>query len=234
MKNRKRDYFVSCIVAAGGSSRRMGNGINKLFLEIGNIPVIARTLIALENSEYIDEVIVSAKEEDIVIIGDIAKMYKIRKLKSIVKGGNERSDSVKSAICEISPCCDIVAVHDGARPFVSEKVISETVMAAYKYGCAACGVRPKCTLKKEDENGFISDTVDRNMVYEIQTPQVFSKDLFFKAYEADDTILHIATDDCTLIERLGEKIKITQGSYRNIKITTTEDIVIGEALIEGE
>ena len=233
-KKLKRDYFVSCIVAAGGSGRRMGADVNKLFLEIGGVPVIARTLLALQNSEFVDEIIVAAKEEDMLDISDIAADFAIDKLKTIVKGGAVRAESVKAAISELSEECDLVAVHDGARPLVDENTISEAVSAGFAFGAAACGVRPKSTIKREDENGFVAETVDRSVLFEIQTPQVFSKELFLNAYDAENEVLHAATDDCALVERLGAKIKITRGSYRNIKITTVEDIAIAEGLLSDE
>lgn len=230
-KTKKRDYFVSCIIAAGGKSRRMGEGVNKLFLDLGGIPVLARTLLAFEKSDIIDEIIVSCGESDILKVREMAEYYGINKLKSIVKGGEERAESIKNAILEISENCDIVAVHDGARPLVDEEIILKAVLSCREYGAAASGVRPKSTLKREDENGFIEETIDRSKTIEIQTPQVFSKELFVKAYDADDTILKNVTDDCALVERLGVKIKITEGSYKNIKITTKEDILVAECLL---
>lgn len=233
-KKQKRDYFVSCIVAAAGESRRMGENVNKLFLEIGGAPVIAHTLLALQNSGFIDEIIVAAKEEDMLDISDIAADFEIDKLKAIVKGGAVRAESVKAAIAELSEDCDLIAVHDGARPLVDEETIAEAVSAGFAFGAAACGVRPKATIKREDENGFIAETVDRSELFEIQTPQVFSKALFLNAYDADEDALRAVTDDCALVEKLGTKIKITPGSYRNIKITTVEDIAVAEGLLSSE
>ncbi len=230
----KRNGFVSCIVPAGGSGERMGTKTNKLFLEIAGVPVIAHTLLALQRSDVIDEIIVSAKEDLILAIKDVADAFSITKLKTVVKGGATRAESVKAALCELDERTEYVSVHDGARPFVSVKVIKEVVSSAKMYGAAACGVRPKNTLKRENAEGFISETVDRSVLYEIQTPQVFSKELFFKAYDADASVLKDATDDCMLAEGVGAKVKITEGSYRNIKITTIEDIKIAEALLDGE
>lgn len=233
-KKIKRDCFVSCIVAAGGESRRMGEHVNKLFSEIGGVPVIAHTLRALQNSSFIDEIIVAAKEADLLAVSDIAAEFEIHKLKAVVKGGAVRAESVKAAVAEISTECDMVAVHDAARPLVDETVIAETVSAAVTFGAAVCGVRPKSTLKREAANGFVAETVNRDEVFEIQTPQVFSKQLFFDAYDAESDILCTVTDDCALAERLGAKIKITEGSYRNIKITTPEDLLIAECLLNSK
>lgn len=220
--------FVSCIVAAGGSGSRMGANKNKLLLEIDGVPVLCHTLMTLQNSDSVAEIIISAREEDIVEIARLADKFSIQKLKTIVKGGKSRAESVLSAVKELSDECTIVMVHDGARPFVTNEIISSTINGAKKYGAAACGVKPKCTLKSV-ENGFISETVDREKTVEIQTPQVFSKELFMKMYS--ENIIADATDDCVLAERCGAKIFITDGSYKNIKITTPEDMEIAEIFI---
>lgn len=220
--------FVSCIVAAGGSGSRMGANKNKLLLEIDGVPVLCHTLMTLQNSDSVAEIIISAREEDIVEIARLADKFSIQKLKTIVKGGKSRAESVLSAVKELSDECTIVMVHDGARPFVTNEIISSTINGAKKHGAAACGVKPKCTLKSV-ENGFISETVDREKTVEIQTPQVFSKELFMKMYS--ENIIADATDDCVLAERCGAKIFITDGSYKNIKITTPEDMEIAEIFI---
>lgn len=230
-KTKKHSSFVTCIIAAGGSGTRMNTDRNKLLLPLCETPVIAHTLIRLQSSEYIDEIIISAREEDILEISDIATVFEITKLKSIVRGGKTRAESILSAISEISENAEFVAVHDGARPVVSEEIIKNTVIAAEEFGAAACGVKPKCTLKRDDGKGFIGETVDRNVVFEIQTPQVFKKELFLRAYEVDNDILKNATDDCSLVEHIGAKIKICDGEYSNIKITTPEDILIAEAIL---
>lgn len=231
--SKNRQSYVTCIVAAGGSGTRMGADINKLFLKICGVPVIAHTLLALEKSAYIDEIVLSAREEDMMELQDIVKSYSITKATAIVRGGAYRSASVKAAMGVISEQTDFVAVHDGARPLVEEEVIGKVVEAAENMGAAATGVRPKCTLKKADVNGIIQETVDRSVVFEIQTPQVFDKALLMRAYDTDETTLKAATDDCSLVERLGADIQVTEGSYRNIKITTSEDILIAESLLEG-
>ncbi len=230
-KTKKCRSFTTCIVAAGGSGTRMGREMNKLLLPLCDIPVIAHTLLKLQKSEYIDEIIISAREEDMLSIGDIASVFEISKLKAIVRGGKTRAESILSAICEISEDAELIAVHDGARPLILEETIKNTVLSAEEFGASACGVKPKCTLKRDDGNGFIGETVDRSTVYEIQTPQVFRKDLFLRAYDADSGVLEKATDDCSLVERLGVKIKICEGEYSNIKITTPEDILIAEAIL---
>ncbi len=222
--------FVSCIVAAGGSGSRMGAEKNKLLLELDGAPVIAYTLQKIEKNETVSEIIISAREEDIIEISNIAKEFGITKLKSIVKGGNTRAESVLSALGELSDECKFVMVHDGARPFVTSEILTETVNAAKKHGAAACGVKPKCTLKAIDE-GFVAGTHDREKTVEIQTPQVFSKELFKKMYSVEKEILEKSTDDCILAEKCGADIYVVEGSYKNIKITTPEDMEIAEIFL---
>lgn len=221
---------ITCIVAAGGSGTRMGAQINKLFLEIADIPVIAHTLLALEKNRKIDEIIISAREEDIIFLSEIVNTFAVSKVKTIVKGGATRGASVLAASKEISEDTDFVMVHDGARPLISDEIISRTVDTAVSFGAAACGVKPKCTLKAI-ESGIISGTVDREKTVEIQTPQVFSKELFNKMYSLESDIIESATDDCVLAEKCGAAIGFCEGSYSNIKVTTPEDIQIAESLL---
>lgn len=221
---------VTCIVAAGGSGTRMGSSVNKLFLKIADIPVIVHTLKALENCKEIDEIIISAKEDEIIKISEMVSGYSLTKVKTIVKGGKTRGESVMSASREVSEDTEIVMIHDGARPLVSDKILKETIKSAEDFGAAACGVKPKCTLKSVD-SGFIKDTIDREKTVEIQTPQVFKKELFDKIYSQSIDVINSATDDCILAEITGTKIAVTEGSYKNIKITTPEDIEIAELLL---
>lgn len=223
--------FVSCIVAAGGSGTRMGASVNKLFLEVNDVPVIAHTLSALAKSEVVSEIIIAAREEEIIYISELVSVFGITKVKAIVKGGATRAESVFSASKEVSPECDLVMIHDGARPFVTDAILMETAKKAEKFGAAACGVKPKCTLKSIDDKGFITDTVNRERTIEIQTPQVFKKELFDKMYALDIEILKSATDDCVLAEKCGAEIFVTEGSYKNIKITTPEDMEIAELFL---
>ena len=160
----------------------------------------------------------------------IIMMFLISKVKKIVKGGATRGESVLSAKAEISADAEIVMIHDGARPFVSDEIINNTVDAAKIHSAAACGVKPKCTLKAT-ENGFIKDTINRDTTVEIQTPQVFKKEVFDKMYSFDTETIKSATDDCILAEKAGAKIFITEGSYKNIKITTPEDLEVAESFL---
>ncbi len=224
---------VTCIVAAGGSGTRMGVSTNKLFLKINDVPVIVHTLAALNDCDAIDEIIISAKEDEIFHISELVSIFSISKVKTIVKGGKTRGESVLSAAREVSADADFVMIHDGARPLVSDEVLITTVNSAEQYGAAACGVKPKCTLKSVD-SGFIKGTIDREKTVEIQTPQVFKKELFDKMYSHDLETISKATDDCILAELSGAEIFVTEGSYENIKITTPKDLEIAEMLLDKE
>ncbi len=228
----KQPCFVSCIVAAGGSGSRMGAEKNKLFLEINGVPVIARTLLQLESCAVISEIVLSAREEDMAELREIIEAYGITKVSAVVRGGAHRAASVKHALAATAESADLIAVHDGARPLITEEEIARTVEEAKISGAAAIGVRPKCTLKRANNDGVITETVDRSEIYEIQTPQIFSKELLWKAYRVDEEILQSATDDCSLVERLGVPIRVAEGTYRNIKVTTPEDIRIAACLLE--
>ncbi|MBE7027986.1 MAG: 2-C-methyl-D-erythritol 4-phosphate cytidylyltransferase [Ruminococcaceae bacterium] len=229
----KRDYYVSCILAAGGSGTRMGAEVNKIFLDVLGVPVIARTLSVLNNSDFIDEIIIVTKEHDLAGCHDIVREFNINKVKTITVGGSTRQESVRNGLFEVSGNADIVMVHDAARPLVTPYHLEEVIFTAKEYGAAALGVPEKNTLKQIDSDGFIVQTVDRSMVYAIHTPQVFAKELIEKMYKYADETSISATDDCMLAEVMGVKIKMIEDSYENIKITTPDDLVIAERILEN-
>lgn len=224
--------FVSCIIAAGGKGSRMGADVNKIFLEFGGKPVLAHTLLAFEHCSAISEIIIVAAECDMLGCGDIARDFGITKLKTITKGGEFRQDSVRNGLLEVSPGADVVLIHDAARPLVTESVITGVIDGVLKNRAAATGVQCKNTLKVADEQGFIMDTPDRSHLFEIQTPQGFEPDLILRAHEDAKASSVIATDDCFLVERLGVSVKITEGDYKNIKITTPEDLPLAELFMQ--
>ena len=231
-KKIKRNYFVSCVVAAGGKGSRMGADINKIFLDISGIPVLARTLSVLNSCEYIDEIIIVTAEYDLPGCNDIVREFNINKVKTITTGGATRQESVRNGIREVSEDADIVMIHDAARPLVTPHHLEEVILSAKEFGATALGVPEKNTLKQIDSDGFITKTLDRSKIYAIHTPQVFSKEIIDRMYKNDET-LATATDDCMLAEMLGVKIKMIDDSYENIKITTRDDLVIAEQILEN-
>ena len=225
----KAKPFVTAVIVAAGNSTRMG-GVNKQFLLIDGVPVLIRTLLTFSQSDMIDEIIVAAREEDIPKMFAMIKEYKVLKVTDIVKGGKTRQESVFNAIRRSSPFSEYFAIHDGARPLVTEKIIEDTVSEAFSTGAAATGVRVKDTVKVVNENGFITATPDRNYLWAVHTPQVFERRLYLSAI---DNVLNseMFTDDCKLLEEYGAEVKMVEGSYENIKITTPEDTDIAQAIL---
>lgn len=221
---------TSAIIVCAGNSTRM-NGINKQFLTIKGIPVAAYSMMAFEKCESIEEIIISAKEDDIEKFMEIAEKYSVTKLSAVVKGGSTRQESVLNAIRKVSDKTKLIAVHDGARPLANPEFIEKTIADARVFGGAALGVPVKDTIKVVSDN-LIVDTPHRPSLYITQTPQVFKKSVY---YEGMDFALEHGldfTDDCQLAEAVGIKVYMTSGDYKNIKITTPEDIRIAEALME--
>lgn len=218
--------MISAIIAAGGKGTRMKAGKNKVFMEIGGRTILERTVSAFEENENIDEIIIVTAEKE--LCRKMCLKNDFKKVSKICGGGKERRDSVYNGIKAADG--DIAVIHDGARCLISQEEIDAVIADCKKFGAAALGVKVKDSLKKADENGFISSTLDRDTIYQIQTPQVFERETIKNAHEKIKE--GVFTDDCAIAERLGVKIKITLGSYENIKITTPEDIAIAEEILK--
>ncbi|MEF9984214.1 MAG: 2-C-methyl-D-erythritol 4-phosphate cytidylyltransferase [Oscillospiraceae bacterium] len=220
---------VSAIIVAAGKSSRM-LGIDKQLARLGGIPSVVHTLEAFERCELIDEIVLVCREENIPELNRIVNYYKIAKVRTIVSGGETRQQSVFAGIREIDSQTDYYCIHDGARPLVSQKIIMSAIEGAFKYQAAAAGVLVKDTIKIGTD-GFISDTPNRDSLYAIQTPQIFSAELYNKAVKFAINENKNYTDDCQLIEAIGEKVYISTGAYYNIKLTTPDDMPVAEALL---
>lgn len=222
--------FCSAVVVAAGNSTRM-NGINKQTLLVDGVPVLIMTLKALEGCGAVNEIVIAAREQDIPDFYSLVKEYEITKVKTITVGGDTRQKSVKNAVEKVSGESEYLIIHDGARPFVSEEIILNTLSAAEQFGSAAAGVPSKDTVKVVNERGEIVSTPERSTLRLVQTPQIFKKELYIKALNSVEGAEQF-TDDCKLIEAYGGTVVITEGSYDNIKITTPEDIILAQAIIE--
>mgnify|MGYP001304007195 CR=1 FL=1 len=230
-RRKKTDLPAVCaVIVAAGSSRRMG-GENKLLLEIDGVPVLARTLSAFQKCAAIRDIVL--REQDIMPYTELAKAFSIDKLCTVTRGGETRTESVLAGITAAPENAVLVAVHDGARPLVSEAVITEAVTTAAEYGAAAPVVPVKDSIKRIDDGNIAAD-VARNTLAAVQTPQVFRKDLLRRALTSAAERGYSFTDDCAAVESLGTIVKATHGSYQNIKITTPEDILVAEALLTRE
>ena len=229
-KENKADHpFCSVIVAAAGSSRRM-EGQNKLMLPLDGIPVLARTLLALDGSRLIDEIVVAVREEDLLPPGDLCRLYGVTKPVKIVRGGESRLDSVLAAAMECREDAAFLAVHDGARPLADPELIDRVVALAHRTNAAALAVPVKDTIKVV-RDGRVESTPDRALLRAVQTPQVFDAQLLRAALQSAQTLGAEITDDCSAVERLGKEVHLTEGDYENIKITTPEDMLLACELL---
>ena len=216
---------VAAVILAAGSSRRMGGNVNKIFSVIDGMSVIARAVSAFEEAEIIDKIFLVSSEQSMQALREEMLFYKFKKTDSILLGGDSRTLSVKNAVDYINGF-DYVAIHDGARPLVTPQIIEDTVLAAFETGAAIVGVKAVDTIKTE-EASMVKQTLDRNFVWQIQTPQVFGMDILKKMYENPDE----TTDDSCLAEKLGIKVALSPGSRENIKITTTLDLHLAQAIL---
>lgn len=222
--------MISAIVLAGGRSKRMNYHKSKQFIEIKGKPVLVYTLEKFIYNKSIDEVILVLPEDEVDYCKkEVLQRYSL-KVDRIVIGGKERQDSVFNAL-EAMEKADIVLIHDGARPFINEKIIEEGIKYANIYGAAAPGVTPKDTIKVKNEDNISVDTPDRNMLVAVQTPQCFKYDEIYQCHRKIKEENAIVTDDTSVVERYGHKVYLYEGDYTNIKITTPEDLILAERLI---
>lgn len=232
--NRGLKGYNSVIIPAAGQGKRMGTSIKKQYLKIGNKPIIAHTLEKFIQSKWIHEIIVVIAEEDRGYMNnEILNKYNFNKQIKLVIGGKERQESVYNGLINISNKTEVVLIHDGARPFISEEEIQKVIEGVWTYGACIVGVRVKDTIKMIDKEGYIMDTPDRSKLWSIQTPQGFKKEIILKAHKKAKEDKYLGTDDGVLVERLGYRVKIIEGKYENIKITTTDDLLIGETIVKS-
>lgn len=220
------------IIVAAGKSTRMG-GINKQFLSLLGIPVIARTLMAFENCKSISKIILVTSKENVADMQIICKKYLISKLTDIVIGGKNRHESVVKGIERLDKSDLNVLIHDGARPLVDGNIISEVADALKLYDASLCVNKINDTVKKVGSDGRVIATVNRDMLYVAQTPQGVNVEKYKKALEKFENANEF-TDDASVMEKAGYSVKAIIGSAKNIKITTPEDIIIAEGILKGE
>lgn len=223
-------YRVAAIVPAAGSGNRLRAGEKKPFVLLAGKPLITYALKALDSSKYIDKIYVAVDPGSIGRLKSILHKYRISKVVKVVAGGKTRSGSVKNCFDLVDPLCDIVLIHDGARPFPGNSDIMNSVLLAGKFGGCVTAIPMTDTVKFAGKDLFVKKTIDRNFLWRAQTPQAFRYGILKKAL---NTVVNISnvTDDASVLERLGGKVKILEGSPRNIKITTKEDLKIAKSLI---
>ncbi len=225
--------MVTVIFPAAGASRRMGCGKNKIFLEIAGEPVLIRTLKIFSQVERVKKLIVVVGADEVEIVEELLKSTPNLKSWQVTIGGSERQYSIANGLKFVPATSEIILVHDAARPLVSVQTIDAVIDAAEKFGGAIAAVPEKNTIKVIDAEGFVKNTPPRSNLVEVQTPQGFRREILFRAYSQAETDNFLGTDDASLVERIGAQIKVIRSDYRNIKITTPEDIDIAESFLRS-
>ena len=248
-ENLMEKIFCTAIVLAAGSGKRMGTKIAKQYLEIEGKPLLYYTLLAFERSPLIDRIVLTVGNEEQISYcqENILRPYGLRKVAAVIVGGKERYDSVWMGLQAIKERLPkeagdgIVFIHDGARPLVSEDILERCFIDAQKYDACVAAVPVKDTIKIADENGFAKTTPRRDLVWQVQTPQTFSFGLIYDGYaqlaKQKDSLVEKGikiTDDAMVVETFTNcKVKLTEGSYRNLKVTTPEDLPLAEKYLQG-
>lgn len=219
------------VLPAAGSGKRMKANKNKLLLELFDKPIFIYTLEVFQRDPNCESIWLAVKEDEQSLMERLAAEYGITKVRGFASGGAERQDSVRACL-EMIPACDVVLVHDAARPFIDAEVISRLAEEAADSGAAIAGVRVKDTIKKA-ESGVITETVERENLWIIQTPQAFQYSLIQEAAAAASAAGFLGTDEAMLVERLGHPVKIIESNYENVKMTTPDDLIYGKAILES-
>ena len=225
----------TAIVLAAGQGKRMHSKVQKQFLEIQGYPVLYYSLRCFQESPLIQDIILVTGEESISYCKEeIVQKYGFTKVSAVIPGGKERYDSVYAGLCECKDC-EYVLIHDGARPFVTEEILKRGLQKVKETGACVIGMPSKDTVKLSDEEGYVKETPNRKCVWTIQTPQIFSYSLIREAHDSiRQKDMSKITDDAMVAEHeTGVKIRFSEGSYRNIKITTPDDFYTMRALLDA-
>ncbi len=221
---------LEAIVVSAGKGERLRSSISKPFVKIKEKPILYYTLKMLTEYPLIKNIILVIKRDDMRRVKRLIATKGFKRIKKVIVGGKTRRLSVEKGLQVIAPDTDFVLIHDVVRPFVNQSILERVIFGAERFGAAVCGVPLKSTLKRLNNKKFIEETLDRRKIWEIQTPQVFRKDIILAAYRKfkDKDF----TDDSSLVEKLGVKVKVVKGDYFNIKITTPEDLIFAEAVLK--
>lgn len=223
---------VAAIIVAGGSGKRMGMDIKKQFIELDGKATLARTIEVFNKCKIIDDIIlVVGKEDKEKVKTEIVDRFGYNKVRKIVEGGTERQDSVYNGLVSVGDDVEYVMIHDGARPFIREEILQKALSMTKEKQATVVAVPVKDTIKIVNEALEVEATPNRSTLWSIQTPQSFKKDLLVKAYAYAKEKGLIVTDDSMLVEAYGKKVYIVEGDYNNIKITTPEDLVLGQGIL---
>lgn len=225
----KSGVKVVAIVASAGRGRRLNRKIAKPLVVLDGKPILIHTLKNLSKSGLIQEIVVVVNRSYLAAFKKKIKQFGLSKVKNIVAGGATRGKSVFNGLKAMNRDCDLVLIHDAVRPFIKEEFIKELINQARKFGAAILAVPAKATIKRiEPKRLEVVATLNRSFLWEVQTPQVFKKDLILSAYKKLRSLSF--TDDAALVERLGHRVKVVKGGYENIKITTPGDLELAKII----
>ena len=224
---------ADAVIVSAGKGHRFMEGKMKQFHFLAGKPILAHTLDKFETCPLIHSILLVVGQEDMdFCLKEVIEKYKFRKVSQIVPGGKRRQESVKNGIDALPKDTDIVAIHDGVRPFVTKAMIEDSIHSAVRYGAVVLAMPVKDTIKMANPDGTVLKTLDRESLWQVQTPQTFQINIIKEAYYRATEDGSMGTDDASLVERLGVKIHILPGSYTNIKITTPEDLLLANLFIK--
>ncbi|MDP2906263.1 MAG: 2-C-methyl-D-erythritol 4-phosphate cytidylyltransferase [Candidatus Omnitrophota bacterium] len=221
--------IVTAIVVAAGSGKRLGSKVHKPLVKVAGLPLVIHCLKALDAYDGIKDIVLVVNAANRAALLSAVKHYRISKVSSVVLGGARRQDSVWRGLKAVTSDADFVLIHDAGRPFINRKILSAVIKEAARTGAAIAAVPVKDTIKEVVRGQtFVKKTLDRDRLWEVQTPQVFKREIILEAYNKFDG--KTVTDDAALVERLGKKVSLVMAAYSNIKVTTPEDLIIAEAI----
>ncbi len=224
---------ADAIIVSAGKGQRFMEGKKKQFFPLGGKPILAHTLDQFDPCPLIRSILLVVAEEDRdYCLTEVIEKFHYKKISRIIPGGKQRQDSVRNGLEALSEDTEIIAIHDGVRPFVTKEMIEDTIRAAIRYGGAILAMPVKDTIKMVHSDGTVLKTLDRESLYQAQTPQAFQVALIKEAYHKAMKEGFVGTDDASLVERLGKRIHILPGSYTNIKITTLEDLMLANIILK--
>ena len=226
---------ISVLIAAAGQGKRMKASVKKPYLILADKPILSHTINRFEQNSVIDEIFVIVDESDFMVCRkNVLAPFHFRKVQELVPGGETRQVSVFNGLRALSDDVDFVVVHDGVRPFINDEIIFQCLEATAEWGAAVSAVPVKETIKVANEESFIVETPKRDRLWRVQTPQVFRKSLLVEAHKKATHDGIDAPDDAALVEKLGFPVKLVMGSYKNMKLTTPEDLRVAETLLNDE
>lgn len=224
---------LSAIVPAAGIGLRLKSKTAKPYISLNGKPLLWYCLNALDRSRKVSGIVLVSEKAHLKRAAALIKKYKFRKIKAVIAGGVSRTESVYNGLSALDKDTDYVLIHDGARPFLDNKLIEDCFAGARKYKAAICAIPCLSTIKQADKKRRVVATLDRDVLWQVQTPQVFDYKLLCKAYDNFKDKKAGAFDDASLVERLGLKVRIVEGNNRNIKITTQEDLKLARAMLKA-